>query len=148
MTRAIGAGFIFGCLALFVGSRAFGQDWPQWRGTNRDAKVSGFVVPPTWPKALTQKWKVNVGNGVATPALVGDRLYVFARRDNDEVACCLDATSGKEVWADKYAAKAASGAASQFPGPRSSPTVADGKVVTFGVQGTLSCLDAATGKKI
>jgi outer membrane protein assembly factor BamB len=147
MTRAIRAGFIFGCLSLFVGSRAFGQDWPQWRGTNRDAKVSGFVVPPTWPKALTQKWKVNVGNGVATPALVGDRLYVFARRDNDEVACCLDATSGKELWTDKYAAKAASGAASQFPGPRSSPTVADGKVVTFGVQGTLSCLDAATGKK-
>ena len=34
----------------------------------------------------------------------------------------------------------------QHPGPRSSPTVADGKVITLGVRGTLSCLDAATGK--
>jgi outer membrane protein assembly factor BamB len=149
MTRAIRrVGFIVGCLVFLQGICVFGQDWPQWRGPNRDAKATGFVAPQTWPKSLTQKWKVTVGNGVATPALVGDKLYVFARRDEDEVACCLDATTGKELWADKYPAKAASGPAAQFPGPRSSPTVADGKVVTLGVQGTLSCLDAATGKKI
>jgi outer membrane protein assembly factor BamB len=33
-----------------------------------------------------------------------------------------------------------------FQGPRCSPAVADGKVVTLGVRGTLSCLDAAKGK--
>ena len=32
------------------------------------------------------------------------------------------------------------------PGPRSSPAVADGKVVTLGVGGVVSCLDAASGK--
>jgi outer membrane protein assembly factor BamB len=149
MTRSIrGVGIVVGGLAIFVGSAVCGQDWPQWRGPNRDAKAIGFTAPPSWPKSLTQKWKVTVGNGVATPALVGDRLYVFARRGGDEVTCCLDATTGKEQWSDKYPAKAASGAASQFPGPRSSPTVADGKVVTLGVQGTLSCLDAATGKML
>jgi len=141
-------GFIVGCLALVPGSGLVGQDWPQWRGPNRDAKASGFTAPQAWPKTLNEKWKVTVGNGVATPALVGDKLYVFARRDADEVAACLDANTGKELWADKYPAKPASGAASQFPGPRSSPTVADGKVVTLGVRGTLSCFDAATGKKL
>ena len=54
-------------------------DWPQWRGPNRDAKVTGFTAPETWPKELTKKWKVTVGDGVATPALVGDKLYVFTR---------------------------------------------------------------------
>ena len=141
-------GIIVGCLALVEVSGVFGQDWPQWRGPNRDAKATGFTPPQTWPKSLTQKWKVTVGNGVATPALVGDKLYVFARRGGDEVACCLDATTGTELWADKYAAKAASGPASRFPGPRSSPTVADGKVVTLGVRGTLSCLDAVSGKSL
>jgi outer membrane protein assembly factor BamB len=149
MTRAIRrVGVIVGCLALFHGNCVFGQDWPQWRGPNRDAKATGFVLPQTWPKSLKQQWKVTVGNGVATPALVGDRLYVFARRGNDEVTCCLDAATGKELWADKYAAKAPDGQAARFPGPRSSPTVVDGKVVTLGVQAALSCLDAATGKKI
>jgi outer membrane protein assembly factor BamB len=140
--------FFVGCLALFGATSASGQDWPQWRGANRDAKATGFKAPQTWPKSLTQKWKVTVGNGVASPALVGDKLYVFARRGDDEVTACLDANTGKEVWTDKYSAKAATGAAQGFPGPRSSPTVADGRVVTFGVRGNLSCLDATTGKEI
>lgn len=147
MTRVIGRlGILVGCLAVFGVNGLLAGDWPQWRGANRDAKASDFTPPKTWPKSLTQKWKVTVGNGVATPALVGDKLYVFARRDGDEVIACLDAASGKEIWADKYPAKPASGPAGQFPGPRSSPTVADGKVVTLGVRGALSCLDAATGK--
>src|SRR5262249_51132290 len=33
-------------------------------------------------------------------------------------------------------------------GPRCSPTVAEGKVVTLGTNGTLSCLDAASGKVV
>ena len=141
-------GMVVGCLTLWSASQGLAQDWPQWRGPNRDAIATGFKAPATWPKTLTQKWKVTVGNGVATPALVGDKLYVFARRGGDEVTACLDATTGHELWSDKFATKPASGAASQFPGPRSSPAVADGRVVTMGVQGTLSCLDAATGKVI
>lgn len=121
-------------------------DWPQWRGPNRDARVSDFKVPQTWPKELTQKWKQPVGAGDSTPALVGDKLYVFARQDADEVISCLDASTGKPIWSEKYPAVAVSNAASQHPGPRASPAVADGKVVTLGVGGVVSCLDAQTGK--
>jgi outer membrane protein assembly factor BamB len=124
------------------------DDWPQWRGPHRDARVAGFTPPATWPKALTQKWRVTVGDGVATPALVGDRLYVFSRQGGDEVIRCLDAATGNEVWQDKYPAPAPTGPSSRFPGPRSSPAVANGKVVTLGAHGTLSCLDASTGKKL
>jgi len=130
---------------LVLSSAALGADWPQWRGPNRDAKVTGFTAPATWPKELTKKWSVKVGEGVATPALVGDKLYVFARDGASEVIRCLDATSGNELWSKKYDEDAVRGPASQFPGPRSSPTVAEGKVVTLGVSGTLSCFDAATG---
>jgi outer membrane protein assembly factor BamB len=148
MSRAMRRlGIVVCCLATIQASAILAQDWPQWRGANRDGKAT-FTPPQTWPKSLTKKWQVNVGNGVATPALVGDRLYIFARRDGDEVTSCHDAASGKELWADKYKAKGASGPAAQFPGPRSSPTVVDGKVVTLGVQGTLSCFDAASGKQL
>lgn len=133
---------------LLCASGVWGQDWPQWRGPNRDARVTGFTAPKTWPKELTQKWQVKVGDGVATPALVGDKLYVFTREGSNEVIRSLDAASGKELWQDKYPAENVTGAAASFPGPRSSPTVADGKVVTLGVGGTLSCMDAASGKKL
>jgi outer membrane protein assembly factor BamB len=138
---------VAGLLAISA-SCALAQDWPQWRGANRDAKATGFTAPKTWPKELTQKWKVTVGLGDATPALVGNKLYVFARQDADEVIRCLDAANGKELWQEKYAAQAASGPAAQHSGPRSSPAVADGKVVTIGVGGVLSCVDAANGKML
>jgi len=134
------------CLMLLGASCVWAQDWPQWRGPNRDAKAIGFKAPATWPKELTQKWKVTVGDGVATPALVGDKLYVFTRQDAHEIIRCLDAATGKELWQDRYEAQGATGPAQGFAGPRASPTVADGKVVTLGVRGTLSCLDSATGK--
>ena len=143
-SRTALAWFLLSCLP----TAAWAGDWPQWRGPNRDGKAVGFEAPKTWPKELTQKWKVSVGDGVATPALVGDKLYVFARQGGNEVLRCLDATTGKELWQDKYEAQGATGPASGFAGPRSSPAVADGKVVTLGVRGTLSCLDAATGKKL
>ena len=135
-----------GVLAVSA-SCAFAQDWPQWRGANRDGKATGFTAPKEWPKELTQKWKVTVGLGDASAAVVGNKLYVFVRQDTDEVIRCLDAANGKELWSEKYDATKVSGpAASVHSGPRSSPTVAEGKVVTLGVGGVVSCVDAATGK--
>jgi outer membrane protein assembly factor BamB len=139
---------IVGYMILMITGWAFTQDWPQWRGSNRDGKVSGFTAPQEWPTKLTQKWKATVGLGDSTPALVGNRIYVFARQGEEEVTLCLDAGSGKELWKDKYKAQAVTGAASRHPGPRSSPAVSNGKVVTIGVGGVLSCLNASNGKLV
>ncbi len=134
------------CVILICASCLFAQDWPQWRGPNRDGKASGFKAPGQWPSELTQKWKKTVGLGDATPALVGNKLYVFTRQGDEEATLCLNADSSDEIWVDKYTAQAVTGAASRHPGPRSSPTVANGKVITIGVGGVLSCLDASNGK--
>jgi len=129
-------------------------DWPQWRGPNRDAKVTGFTVPATWPKALVKKWNVTVGEAVASPVLVGDRVFVFTRQDGDEVVTCLNAETGKEEWKSKYAADPVKGVAGgfkgseSFKGPRSTPAVGEGKVCTLGVSGVASCLDASNGKVV
>ena len=139
-------GVMLGCAVLIGAAHVGAQDWPQWRGPNRDGKVVGFTAPQAWPEALTQKWRTTVGSGDATPALVGEKLYVFARQGEDEVILCLDAGEGKELWREEYAAQAVTGAAARHPGPRSSPAVAKGKVVTLGVGGVLSCLDATTGE--
>jgi outer membrane protein assembly factor BamB len=79
---------------------------------------------------------------------VGDKLCVFSRQEGNEITRCLDALTGKELWQEKYESAGATGPAQGFSGPRSSPTVANGKVVTLGVRGMLSCLDAANGKKL
>src|SRR5262249_10003173 len=132
---------------LLAATSTWAQDWPQWRGPNRDNKVTGFTAPKTWPKELTKKWKVSVGQGHASPVLVGEKIYVFSRQGGDEVISCLDASSGNVIWKDKYATQPATGVAGGIhAGPRSTPAVAEGKICTLGVRGILSCLDAANGK--
>ncbi|MGE5293323.1 MAG: PQQ-binding-like beta-propeller repeat protein [Solirubrobacterales bacterium] len=140
---AIAAGIVI----LIGAGRAVGQDWPQWRGPNRDGKTTGFVPPQSWPKELTRKWNVPVGLGDSTPALVGDKLFTFGRQGAYEVIRCLDVADGRELWKEIYPAEMiAEGPSAQHPGPRSSPIVVDGKVCTLGLGAILSCLDAASGK--
>jgi hypothetical protein len=67
------ATLLFGVIAIFIilsSTDSFSQDWPQWRGINRDGKITGFKVPSKWPAELVQQWKITVGTGDATPALV------------------------------------------------------------------------------
>jgi outer membrane protein assembly factor BamB len=142
---------VFGIFVLLYWVTCVGaDDWPQWRGPNRDNKVTGFEVPEGWPQKLTKQWKIPVGEGLSGPALVGDKLYVFTGQGNNEVIRCLDAASGKEVWKETYATRPVTGRAigpeQAAVGPRSAPAVADGKVCTFGVGGILSCLDTNDGK--
>jgi outer membrane protein assembly factor BamB len=122
------------------------QDWPQWRGVNRDGKVTGFTIPQSWPEQFSQIWKVNVGSGDATPALVNNKLYVFSKQGEDEILQCFDARNGNLIWKTQgYPSAAITGPAASHPGPRSSVTVSDNKVITVGAWGDVACYDAATG---
>jgi outer membrane protein assembly factor BamB len=141
--------FLTVMLVFGMTASAFSQDWPQWRGVNRDGKVTGFDAPKQWPAELNAKWKVIVGLGDASPVMEAGKVYTFGRIGGDEVTMCLDAATGKEIWQNKYPAVAIAGpSASAHPGPRSTPAVGDGKVVTLGIGGVLSCLDAASGKLV
>ncbi len=112
----------------------------------RDSKVEGFKTSSAWPAELSRQWKVSVGTGDATPILVKGKIYLHTRQGNEKVVLCLDATTGKEVWRTSYAAPAVTGPATSHPGPKGTPSLANGKIVTFGVSGILSCFDAASGK--
>ncbi|MDX9948366.1 MAG: PQQ-like beta-propeller repeat protein [Bacteroidales bacterium] len=136
------------CLVLLMTALVIhAQDWPQWRGANRDGKVTEFQNPAVWPQQLTQKWKVTVGLGDATPALVKDRIYIYSKVGENEVLQCVDAASGKQLWQSAaYPATTVTGPAASHPGPRSSVAVAEGKAVAVGVGGDIACFDAANGK--
>lgn len=135
-------------LMLAFSAEVNSQDWPQFRGASRDSKVTGFISPSSWPSELTQVWKINVGTGDATPVLLGDKIFLHSRQGGDEVILCLDALTGEDLWRNSYPAAATTGPSSSHPGPRSTPAVGNGKIVTFGVSGILSCLDAVSGRII
>jgi outer membrane protein assembly factor BamB len=135
------AGCLIGALSLWA------DDWPQWRGPNRDGQIR-FAEPKTWPEKLTTKWKITVGEGYASPLLAGGRILQFARQGDEEVAMAIDPSSGKILWQRNYAApyEPVQSAARHGKGPKSTPLYYDGKLYTFGISGILSCFDAATGE--
>ena len=136
-------------IILLVATITQGQDWPGWRGENRDGKVTGFKSPNAWPSQLTQIWQQKVGLGDASIAFVEGKLFLNVKQDANEVALCLDAASGKTVWSTILnPAPEVTGGAKSHPGPRSTPTVKNGKVYLIGAGGKLNCLDAKTGKVI
>ena len=77
---------IASCFLLLVTVPSFADDWPQWRGPNRDgiSKETGLLKqwPETGPKLLWES--KDVGDGYSTPAVVGDRLYVMGSKGMDD----------------------------------------------------------------
>jgi outer membrane protein assembly factor BamB len=92
-------------------------------------------------------WKKDVGAGFAAPVVSQDRLILFHRRGGSEIVEALDAASGREIWKFEYATKYRDDFGFD-EGPRSAPTVAAGRVFSFGAEGMLHCLPFASGKKI
>jgi outer membrane protein assembly factor BamB len=144
------AALAFVLFAALIADPAPGQDWPGWRGAGRDGKLPGFEAPDPWPAKLVRGWRVEVGTGHSTPALVAGRLHVHARQKDDEVTLCLDAETGKVLWRDRYPApyEMDPTATEHGKGPRSSVAVADGRLFTLGINGVLSCLDTRTGRVV
>jgi hypothetical protein len=124
----------------------FAQDWPQWRGPNRDGSVATRIAE--WPKTLKEEWKVTVGLGHASPVIAGNRIYVFARQGEDETLLCLDAATGKEIWktSEPISYTMHPAAVGHGKGPKSTPVVSGGNVFTLGISGVLAAHDAKTGK--
>src|SRR5580658_1780492 len=135
------------CIASLLVA-ACAEDWPQWRGPHRDGVAAGFPEPKAWPEKLTLKWKVAVGEGHSSPVVADGRIYIHARQGDREVVAALRPDNGQTIWQEGYAAPYTMNPAAESHGKgvKSTPVVQDGRIFTFGINGTLSCFDAKTGK--
>ena len=131
---------------ILFAAPCYSQDWPQWRGPNRDG--SAPALSSAWPKALKEDWKVTVGLGHSSPVVADGKIYVFARQGEEETLLSLDATTGKELWrsSQPIAFEMHPAATAHGKGPKSTPVVSKGSVYTLGISGVLSAHDARTGK--
>jgi outer membrane protein assembly factor BamB len=108
-------------------------------------------------------WRVPIEPSYCGPAVVGNRLYVLDRppatsaavtntagestpnSPKNERVLCLDSTNGKKVWEHSYPRSYEIGYAA---GPRTTPTVSEGRVFTLGAMGDLLCLRADNGEVV
>lgn len=121
------------------------SDWPQLLGPQRDGIYLGSPIAKAWPKeGPPAVWKREVGPGFAGPAVSGERLILFHRQEDRAVVECLDARTGTPLWKAGYVTDYRDDFGFD-EGPRATPTIADGRVFTFGAEGRLSCWKLETG---
>jgi outer membrane protein assembly factor BamB len=126
------------------------NDWPQWRGMQRDGVSQEGGLLKEWPSEGPKLvWQVKeIGTGYSTPAVVGERLYLISNQGLDnEFAQCLSTRDGKQIWSTKLG-EVGPNEGPQYPGSRSTPTIEGGMAYCLGSNGDLACLEAATGKVV
>ena len=124
------------------------DDWPQWLGPRRNGTSLDQALVESFPKDGPKlAWQRDVGEGYSGPVIAGDRLVLFHRVDNEERVECLNAITGKLLWKFAYPTNY-NDALGKGNGPRSTPAIHDGKIITLGAEGTLHCLSLEDGKKI
>jgi outer membrane protein assembly factor BamB len=120
-------------------------DWTGFRGRLRDSRLSGVRVKTDWRQAPPRElWRNSIGPGWSSFAVLGDRLFTQEQRGGDEYVVCYEAATGNEVWTRHDATRFYEMIGG--PGPRATPTFHAGRVFSFGANGHLNCLDAASGK--
>src|SRR5262245_12572873 len=92
-------------LLFAMGLRA--DDWPQWRGPNRDGVCRETGLSNLFPAAgLPLRWRAPVGWGFSSPVVAQGRVYLadseVLKPKAKERIRCFDETTGKELWAYKY----------------------------------------------
>ena len=125
------------------------ETWNQWRGPHRDGRAEIFGSLKTWPDKPTEIWQIEVGLGHASPVTDGERVFVFSRVGGDEVAAAYGLADGAELWSQRYPVsfRPRMGGGLHGAGPKSTPIVDGGRLVTFGITGVLSSWNAETGEQ-
>lgn len=146
-------------LTLAFSAQAITNDWPQYHGKQSDKTSSEKIAKQDWdtPKQL---WKVETPTGFSSFVVAEGQAFTIVRRSLEgidrEVCVALDANTGKERWAatlglTRYGHDGGNSGAPNNKGgdgPRSTPSVDDGKVYVLDSDLGLFCLDAKTGKQI
>jgi outer membrane protein assembly factor BamB len=121
-------------------------DWPGFRGPNRDGQARGARIATDWQAAPPRLvWRQRVGPAWSSVAVVAGRLFTQEQRGQAEAVVCLDAATGRAVWAHEDAVRFAENLSGA--GPRATPTFADGRIYALGATGILNCLDAGSGER-
>lgn len=136
--------------AVVIASSSAGinaADWPQWRGPARDGKSSETGLLKSWPAGGPKLvWKTQgLGEGYSSFSVVQGRLFTQGQRGDREFVLALDVNTGKKLWETLTGRPFRE---QRGHGPRGTPTIDGDRLYALAADGTLVCLETATGKQV
>ncbi|UCG57083.1 MAG: PQQ-like beta-propeller repeat protein [Phycisphaerales bacterium] len=122
-----------------------GDDWPQFRGPNRDGKSAETGLLRKWPQEGPKLlWATDgLGIGFSSIAIADGLVYTTGMVDREGFLFAYD-VEGNFKWKISYGQEWTR----SYPGTRSAPTVSDGRICVFSGTGVLTCFDAKTAARI
>lgn len=139
-------------LPLLLAGATRADDWPQWRGPNRDGVWNETGILESFPPAgLKVLWRAPVGWGYSSPVVARGRVFLtdsqLMRPKSEERVHCFDEATGTPLWTYSYDASYRDWAftVNNEGRPTSTPVVNSGKIYTLGMVGRLCCLDVVKG---
>lgn len=123
------------------------NDFPGFLGPNRTESVDNIRLARNWteqaPKLI---WKQKIGAGWSAFAVVNGHAVTQEQRGDMEMTTCYAVESGRLEWSHSNPGRFERLEAGV--GPRSTPTIDEGRVYAVGALGHFACLDGATGKPL
>jgi len=151
-------------LLMICHAVAVATDWPQYRGLTTDG-TSPDPISSNWgPTGPPVAWRnQSVSNGFSCVVISQGRAFALMSKDDGngyfEYCVALDAATGTNIWATPIAPapwdpgvnyNGGDGAAPYYKGdgPRTTPSVKDGRVFALSGGMRLVCLNATNGSII
>src|SRR5262245_29627441 len=90
-------------LVVVLAGAVSAEDWPQFRGPNRDNVWTERGILQTFPAGgVKVRWRVPVGPGWSSPVVVRGRVYLtdmrLAKPRAWERIQCFKESTGKRLW--------------------------------------------------
>lgn len=125
------------------------DDWPQWRGPQRQgiARAPGLRVD--WSSRPPEKvWQAALGGGYSSFAVQADWAVTMDYQPGRERVVALHAETGVPRATFVYDADYSGLRAGYGKGPRATPTIHDGRIYTVGATGRFLCLPLAEAAEL
>ena len=153
VSRLVRTTLIFGVLAGWVLPLS-ANDWPEWRGVNRDGVWAETGIVDELPTDLNVKWRLPINSGYSGAAVADGRVFITdwaedstsRTMDGTERAIAIDEETGEILWVREWPTTYRMLMISYAIGPRATPTVDGDRVYVVSAAGDLYCLSVETGE--
>ena len=148
------SGFFAVAFMCVLALTACADDWPQFRGPQRDGISREKGLLKQWPEGGPRLlWTYSqAGVGYSGPAVVNEDVYFSGGRGDTEYVIALDIKNVtdktvKEAWSTKIGPLFQWEGNNWNRGPNATPTVSGDSLYALGGQGELVCVEVKTGKE-
>ncbi|HMJ90576.1 MAG TPA: PQQ-binding-like beta-propeller repeat protein [Candidatus Acidoferrum sp.] len=133
------------CLAIFISISARAEDWPNWRGPQRNGISTESNWRDTWPAdGPPIAWKAQIGLGFSSFVVADGRVFTMGHANDQDTVWCFDADSGKVIWKHSYPSEL--GDKFFEGGTTGTPTVVGEHLFVLSRWGDTFCFEAKTGR--